>query len=84
MERVCSQRKREVREEKSKETVKKKKDKWESMHYRQANNTCNVEIKGTLCSGACMGLLPLGNVQIPPGSPNHTLLGLQMYSNRVY
>jgi len=33
MERVYSQRKRKVREETSKEKVKKKKDKWESKQY---------------------------------------------------
>jgi len=44
MERVYSQRKRQVKEEISKEKVKKK-DKWESMRHKQANDIYSAEIK---------------------------------------
>ena len=54
-ERVYSQRKRQVREEISKERAKKK-DKWESIRYKQANSLYSAEInnriEGALRPGA--------------------------------
>jgi len=68
MERVYSQRKRQVKEKISKEKVERK-GKWESIRYKQANNTYSTKIeinnrmKGALRPGARTGQLLVVHVR---------------------